>query len=167
MTIAQSKWFETPAASNSYPKAAVSVTSELSGQPQANEPLDRVYVRLRELQKLAPGWDGHNALAVDNDIARFAAMVVAPLMAQGVSVPFIAPLSSGGLQFEWHSANELLEVEIIAPYEMQMLIEDQTTGAVVEEPIRSDNIGYLVAVLKKIKADVDGEPDVISDAQST
>ena len=59
--------------------------------------------RLRELEALETGWDGHDGKPITE----------AALKAVGMFLehPFIGPLSYGGLQIEWHQDGWEVEVE--------------------------------------------------------
>lgn len=70
----------------------------------------RLVADANALLKLAPGWNSHNAAPVPPDAAATVLDIVVRALFNGAPYPHITPLSSGGLQIEWHEPD--LEIEV-------------------------------------------------------
>ena len=106
--------------------------------------------RLTDLALLRMGWDGHQGLPLDRDTMEFAVTIIAGLMRPSVPIPSIVPLSYGGLQIEWHRNGWDVEIEFIAPYEVEVYEKDVRTGEDKVFPLTRD-FRALDEVIEKIK----------------
>jgi hypothetical protein len=71
--------------------------------------------RLRKLQRLEVGWDGHTGRPVAVSTVYFVLDVLEQIMLPGVPMPSLMPLSNGGLQIEWHRNGWDVEIEVARP----------------------------------------------------
>ena len=76
---------------------------------------DAVGSRLDELGRLQPNWDGYGSPVIDPDIIAAARGFVRSLPKDIAYRPIIVPMSTGNLQFEWHKASKILELEFETP----------------------------------------------------
>ena len=67
--------------------------------------------RLDELAKLRPDWDGEGAPAIDPKILTAAREMIESLPRFVAIRPMVVPLTSGGVQLEWHKGRTVLELE--------------------------------------------------------
>ena len=72
--------------------------------------LARLVADTDSLLRLPPDWNSHHAAPVPPDAAATALDIVVRALLEGAPYPHITPLSSGGLQIEWHEAD--LEIEV-------------------------------------------------------
>lgn len=74
-----------------------------------------VEVRLQELVRLSPGWDGYQGQPVSFGTAVFALRVLESTCKSATPTPQIVPGTSGDLQLEWHLASGDIELHVHAP----------------------------------------------------
>lgn len=94
--------------------------------------------RLVHLMSLNVGWDGSDSPAVRSEIATFAWSALSSIMTSKTPIPFIAPVSGGGVQLEWHTDGLDIELYIPQPSKAELYIEYQDGREPVEEDITSD-----------------------------
>jgi hypothetical protein len=106
--------------------------------------------RLVELLKLPVGWDGHDARPVSRAVADYATYLLPRIARPGMPAPFIAPLSSGALQLEWHRNGWDLEIEIHAPGKLYAYAREQATGVEWERDLTDDfsEIGPMLEAVR-------------------
>lgn len=92
----------------------------------------RLFVDIDALLRLPPGWNSHNAAPVPPDAAATALDIVVRALLEGAPYPHITPLSSGGLQVEWHEPD--LEIEVAIDHEGVVTVwsNDAQTGTETE-----------------------------------
>jgi hypothetical protein len=113
-----------------------------------NEPqfewLKPVVQRLTEICALPVGWDGYRGRPTRFDIASFTFSMLQNICAPDSPAPSLVPLSSGGLQVEWHTDQIEIELTVHAPYSVQAWITDPTLGDDgVERPLTTDYSSIL------------------------
>ena len=96
------------------------------------------HARLIHLMSLSKGWDGDESPAVRPEIATFAWSALSSVMSSATPMPFIAPVSGGGLQIEWHSGGLDIELYIPQPSRAELYIEYQDGRESVEQDLTSD-----------------------------
>jgi hypothetical protein len=79
---------------------------------------DATFKRLEELVQLPVGWDGYDGLPVNLANAYFALQMLDTVCRTNTPTPQIVPMSDGGLQIEWHTLNEDIEIQVRGPYEV-------------------------------------------------
>lgn len=107
------------------------------------------YTRLIHLMSLGRGWDGSDSPAVRPEIATFAWNGLFSVMTPKTPIPFIAPVSGGGLQLEWHADGLDIELYISQPSRAELYIEYQDGRDTVEENLSSD-FELLSSAIKEI-----------------
>ena len=85
---------------------------------------DAVNAKLTDLCRLQVGWDGYRGVATRQDVARFAFRMLSVVLKPSTPAPSIVPLSSGGLQLEWHTDNADIELKILAPFAVEAWVSD-------------------------------------------
>ena len=76
---------------------------------------DEVESRLRELKNLDKGWDGYDALPVNQGVANFAMSLLNSACLPCHPAPKIVPGIAGDLQLEWHNKKGDIELHVLAP----------------------------------------------------
>lgn len=107
-------------------------------RPGAGQWQQEAYARLVHLMSLNRGWDGNESPAVRSEIATFAWSVMSSVMTTSTPIPFIAPVTGGGLQLEWHVGGLDIELYIPQPSRAELYIEYQDGRKRVEEDLTSD-----------------------------
>lgn len=79
-----------------------------------------VMLRLEELVRLKPGWDGYRGQPVSLAHAVFALGLLEATCQADTLPPEIVPGPSGDLQIEWHTANHDIELHVRAPYDVEV-----------------------------------------------
>lgn len=80
------------------------------GQPLPSW-FDPLVQGLIDLRTLPPNWDSYNAMPVNTKLVDTALTFMSGLLGPSSPAPRVVPLSSGGLQLEWHR-NEI-DVEVV------------------------------------------------------
>lgn len=84
------------------------------------------------------GWDSYGAKAIGKHTAMFTLEFMQQLMQPETPPPNIVPTSVGGIQLEWNKGNIDLEVHVRAPYEIEFLFSDESTGEDREGQVTDD-----------------------------
>lgn len=108
--------------------------------------------RLQELLDLPVGWDGHRGQALSLDTAYFALDLAQRVFLRWTPCPHVVPMSSGGVQLEWHEKGIDLEIEVVAPNEIVVSFEDVSTGVAVEDIEMTTNLEQLAEFIGEITA---------------
>ncbi len=84
-------------------------------------PPPRPYPRIEELAArcasffdLGENWNSYRARPIEEDLIEDGLRIAAMVLAPGRRAPVIVPTATGGVQLEWHSADEDLEIEVRA-----------------------------------------------------
>jgi hypothetical protein len=80
----------------------------------------------------------------------FALQVLSGVMSEFIPTPSVVPISTGGVQFEWHQNDLDIELYIAAPNDSELTVIDHVNGSKVEViHIRTDlsPIGESIAKL--------------------
>ena len=80
---------------------------------------DKVKRRLTYLCGLRADWDGYKGRPTRFDTAHFAFQLLQKICSPTTPSPQLVPLSSGGLQVEWHYPHAEIELTIRAPYDVK------------------------------------------------
>jgi hypothetical protein len=79
---------------------------------------NQAFQRIGNFSKLPENWDSYGAKAIDREcisqgVSIFKALIKLRAVAEAqIPAPFVAPLSSGGIQIEWEEGERYLEVSI-------------------------------------------------------
>ena len=97
----------------------------------------RLVADANALLQLPTGWNAHNAAPVPPDAAATALDIVVRALLKGAPYPHITPLSSGGLQIEWHQPD--IEIEVAVDHEGVVTVwcNDFQTG--IEEELTDEH----------------------------
>ena len=97
-----------------------------------------VLQRIDELLNLPSNWDHQGAQEVRSDAVTFTLHLLSGIMLQATPAPQILPVSSGGLQLEWHEKRIDLEIEIEAPNQVYVSFEDAISGEMFDKELSTD-----------------------------
>lgn len=123
-------------------------TSDLS-KPAEPAWIRSVAQRVRYLRGLRKGWDGHLSAPIQADILSFALSILDSSMRPFTPAPFIAPVSGGGLQIEWHEGGVDIELYIPQPLRAELYVEYSDGREPLEVELVSD-FGPLDKALTKL-----------------
>lgn len=79
--------------------------------------------RLTKFAQLELGWDGHGGRPVRADVIAFVWSLLGSIMSARTPAPQIVPLSSGGLQLEWHLRQIDIKISVFEPKRVDVLID--------------------------------------------
>jgi hypothetical protein len=71
---------------------------------------------LNQLATLPENWDSYGSPSVRTEILNNAEHFLNNLDVEKIPPPFVAPVSGGGIQFEWSNQDRDLEVEFVEPH---------------------------------------------------
>jgi hypothetical protein len=89
--------------------------------------------RLNELIRLECGWDGYQGAPVSFENAYFAMQLLEASCGQNAPIPQIIPGTAGDLQIEWHLQHGDIELDVLAPNNVNAWRRTPTTGFDGEE----------------------------------
>jgi hypothetical protein len=92
---------------------------------------DPVMLGFAELVTLEPNWDSYGGKAIDKAVVDNAIALLDAMLDPASPVPSIVPLSSGGLQVEWHRQQQDLEIVFEPRQAPEFFYKNARTG--VEE----------------------------------
>jgi hypothetical protein len=92
----------------------------------------RLVADANALLRLPQGWNSHNAAPVPPDAAATALDIVVRALLTGAPYPHITPLSSGGLQIEWHEPQFEIEATVDREGVVTVWSNDSRSGNDVE-----------------------------------
>jgi len=104
--------------------------------------------RLGELAELKPGWDGEGAPAIDSNILIAAREMIGSLPRFVAARPMVVPLTSGGVQLEWHKGRTVLELEFESPDTVHYLKWDPDNEIEEESTLPVTQKEELVALIR-------------------
>lgn len=93
--------------------------------------------------ELPPNWDSYGGRPLRHDTGMFALQVLCRIMNESIPLPSIVPISSGGVQFEWHQNGLDIELFIAAPYDAELFVYDHNSG----EPPKTTELKTDLSVL--------------------
>lgn len=108
--------------------------------------LSKAFRKIGGMARLAENWDSYGAKPIDADCLSWAVFILKDLINLKptadfeVPVPFLAPLSSGGIQIEWERGEKYLEVSISTnPQSIDYFAVDKAKEGqlTLEGPLRS------------------------------
>lgn len=89
-----------------------------------NPIIRRAMVRVRDLRKLQPGWDGYGAPAIDARIAEHVRLFLEHVSNVLLVDPAVVASGRGTVQLEWTCADCEIEVEFWADGRLEILRQD-------------------------------------------
>jgi hypothetical protein len=110
-----------------------------------------ILARVCSLLTLREGWGGAKSSPIDHGAAMFALSVLQRVMSARTPKPQVVPLTSGGIQVEWHEKDIDLEFTVYAPYECSIWFEDHLTSTTKEAELDADfsELGAALATLSR------------------
>jgi len=67
---------------------------------------------LDRIASLQPNWDGYGAAAIAAEVINASRSFISALPSGLWPRPAVVPMSTGNLQFEWHTGGRILEIEV-------------------------------------------------------
>lgn len=108
--------------------------------------------RCAELLRLNPNWDSYGAEKISPSIIRTVLLILVKLMKENTPFPDLVPISSGGVQIEWHINNVDLELEVLSPLRFVAYYLSQDDKTEWEEKMSVYDLANLDAPLHRICA---------------
>jgi hypothetical protein len=84
---------------------------------------------LEQFANLGAGWDSYNAPAVQPAEIGAARQLLRSLAAENILRPAITVTARGHVQFEWHTHQKDIEIELLGPEQYSILYEEPTGGS--------------------------------------
>ena len=99
-----------------------------------------------DLLTLPADWDSYGAGAIDQNIVRYAMTFASGLLGPSSPAPRVVPLSSGGVQLEWHRQGIDLEVVFDRDDEPFFFYRNRESGEEAEHLLPA-NVGRLRTII--------------------
>jgi len=96
------------------------------------ERFSEAFERVGQFSTMEPNWDSYGSEPINEDCISKAIDILNRLIefreneGINISAPFVAPLSDGGIQFEWESKLRYLEISISSDLSLDWLAIDET-----------------------------------------
>jgi hypothetical protein len=119
-------------------------------QPQVVTWAKEVTERLNHICALPPGWDGYRGRPTRFDVAQFAISLLRRISQPHTPAPVIIPLSSGGLQIEWHHDEAQIELIIRAPYNVEVWTADPHADPDGQEVHLTTDFTSILPIIHKL-----------------
>ena len=104
-----------------------------------------VIEKIRRLTDLPDGWDSYGSRTIQPEAVAGAATLLLSASHSRMPAPFVAPVSGGGLQFEWNLEGCDLEVEALPDGGLRYLLcPDNETEA--EGPIAPNELPSIFMI---------------------
>jgi hypothetical protein len=117
------------------PASRAAVGLGRSGTPAWEKEVVAALCRFLELPK---GWDSYGGKPLRHDTGMFALQVLSDVISEAVPSPFVVPVATGGVQFEWHQNDLDIELYIAAPYDSELTVHDLKSGKREVIPLTAD-----------------------------
>ena len=119
---------------------------------KAHQPywLNDVIRQVRELLMLQQNWDSRGAQCIDPDLLEASVILLSKIMRASTPPPCMIPVSSGGVQIEWHMRGMDLEVEFRSTDQLDVFYEDHLDGNTWEDNISFEDLSLLEKVIAKL-----------------
>lgn len=113
--------------------------------------MEKAQQRLNHLCSLRNGWDGYRGRPTRIDVGYFAIQLLQMIASCATPEPSIVPLSSGGLQIEWHLEHIEIEITIRAPSDVTVwMYESNGDEDGMELPHLTNDFTNLMPYIKKL-----------------
>jgi hypothetical protein len=104
---------------------------------------------LDEFAHLPSGWDTYNAPPVRQADVDAAKQLVKSLAAENIARPTITVTARGHLQFEWHTHQKDIEIELMGPEQYSILYDEAATAASWEGTV--SGVGALRMIFDQLR----------------
>ena len=104
-----------PSYTQSWPQLKTNPTYEADQIVSAIDPkwLAKAKYDLDRIMKLPDNWDSYGSPSIPEVLYKNAENFLISLEAEDIEPPFVAPVSGGGIQFEWQNMDRELEIEFV------------------------------------------------------
>ena len=96
------------------------------------------------------GWDSYQGKPLNLDTGMFALKVLSSVMTEGIPLPSVVPIASGGVQFEWHQNGMDIELYVAGPYDCELSVHDHTNNGQLEIISLKSDLSPLAACIKSL-----------------
>lgn len=123
---------------------------------KAHQPywLNDVIHQVRKLLKLQQNWDSRGAQCIDRDLLEASVILLLKVMRASTPPPCMIPLSSGGVQIEWHMRGMDFEIEFCSTDCLDVFYEDHRDSTTWEDSISFNDLSLLKKVIAKLTSRV-------------
>ena len=111
---------------------------------------DPVMQGFADLITLDPKWDSYRGKIIERAVIEKAIAVLDALLTPTSPAPSIVPLSSGGLQVEWHRSDQDLEIVFEPRQTPEFSYKNARSGA-EEEGLVSSRWGLLIQLIRALE----------------
>jgi hypothetical protein len=105
---------------------------------------------LQELLRLPPNWNSYGARPVSPDNVRAAKDLLRAIVQPETPRPSVVPTVGGGVQLEWHTGGIDLEIEIQAPGQYHVWLEDPQENLALQTEIDSADTPRLAELCARL-----------------
>ena len=105
----------TPPYTQSWPQLKTNPTYESDQLVSAIDPkwVAKAKYDLDRIMKLPDNWDSYGSPSIPEVLYKNAENFLRSLEVEDIEAPFVAPVSGGGIQFEWQNKTRELEIEFV------------------------------------------------------
>ena len=124
-------------------------TSDIDKWVPLDEPwwLDRCLKKLDEFKDLEPNWNSYDGLPIDHDLISQAKALLESVSILDIPEPFVAPVSSGGINFEWDMPLRYLSIKI-RPEGVRFFCVKKIENEEKEKGLIKDGLDSVLSLLK-------------------
>jgi hypothetical protein len=102
------------------------------GLPTLPPWLERARTDAEAILKLKSNWDTYGAEPIDRHITIASLILLSKVMQEGIPAPSIVPVSTGGIQVEWHKDGKHFEVEFLSAARVNYYFQDDKNHQEIE-----------------------------------
>ncbi len=110
--------------------------------------VEHVKYKMNDLLSLGEGWDGHRGKAITQEAVQSVFQFVLAVCDELTFFPQFIPLPDGGIQIEWHTGGESIEIEIDGSGNAHVMILNSDREVTINEEVALAN-STLVSTVKK------------------
>lgn len=112
--------------------------------------LDKAIQKLKELKNLGTNWNSYNGLAIDKDLIAQAEILLrsVKILEKDIPEPFIAPVSSGGINIEWDTPSRYLSIKIRHDGVRFFCVKKDENEVKEKGRIEEDSLDSVLSLLK-------------------
>jgi len=117
--------------------------------PIAGEPewLDECINKLEGFKDLELNWDSYGGLPIDHDLILQGKALLESISVADIPEPFVAPVSSGGINFEWDMPLRYLSIKI-RPEGVRFFCVKKDENEEKEKGLIEDGLDSVLSLLK-------------------